>query len=540
MQGDLATLELSDIIQNLEMHERSGTLEIESERGTSRVYFQGGAVALLASDKRPPLMEDVVRAGLVEEKTMANAKRPRWRRRRALTNVLTDRGKIAREDLVAFAERRLIEDVCEILALEAGTFTFNEGRAPGGVFDPEEKVLGLSLAAGPVLFEAARRKDHMAAARNRVASDATHYVSQGGVDPASFAGDAELAEELLAELDGTRSVRDLVALFPSRRFEAFEALAALVATGVLRPAEPEDLERMARELVHEDPDRALRVLRDALETTPHHRGLLCELANLSERRDDLGAAADALKVLAHLDLELGERERANENLNRACTLAPDDTSIRERRMRLAMEENRREDAVENGVLLVDLYRKPGLHAKAAAILTELVELDPDSWDLRRELARSQADCGNPTLAVAELRRFGKKLLSRSEDRLARTVQEEILALVPKHAGAKRTIELIDSEAFVRRRNRRRRVIRRALTALIAVPLGLFCVFDVCARLAYSRASREVAELELIETRNYGQAIQLYEDVRASYPFTLTAMLTVDRQVELLGAKSPED
>jgi len=536
LQGDLATLELPDILQNLEMHRKSGTLAIETEKGLRRVYVHEGAITLFAGDGRPSLMDDLVTAGLLEEKQLASARRPRWRRRRALCEVLVKRGVFDTETLTAFAHARLVEDVCDFLALETGSFRFHAGRPPAGVFDPEERHLGLSLAAAPVLFESARRKDHMAALRTRIGSDATHYVADGEPTGDGLGDDLELAAALCDRLDGTRSVREALRAFPDRRFAARELLATLASFELVRPTEPEDLVRLAREVAHADPERALRVLRDGLETTPRHVGLLRDLADLCERLGDGVAAAEALKLLAHLRLEEQDKEGAREDLGRACALAPKDTTIHERRMELARVDGRTEEAIEHGRVLVELYRGPGLHAKAATVLETLVTLAPDAWDLRRELARTRADCGNPTLAVAELRRYGKQLLARREDRAAREVQEEILTLVPKDANAKHTIELIDSEAFERRRKRRRSFASRALGAAIAVPVGLLLVFDVAARLAFLRAARISSELELIERRRYADAIELYEDVRASYPWTLTSRVTATGQVELLEEK----
>ena len=538
LQGDLATLELADIIQNLEMHKKSGTLVVEGPRGTQRLYFKSGAIALVAAEGRPSLVEDLERSGLIDAKALASARKPRWRRRRALCEVLVQRGAITEEALEEFARTRLIEDACNFLTLDSGAFTFTEERIPGGVFDPEEKHLGLALPAGPMLFESARRKDHLVAVRRQIPSDATHFVAQAETDVSGIEADPNLLRGLLERCDGSRSVRQLLEAYPSQRFQAYEALSSLVECGALRIAGPEDLLGLVQGLFGRHPERALEILEDALEGYPQHLGLLREKANLCERQGDGSAAAEALKVIVHLELEAGNRETANEDLNRAVELAPNDPTILERRLDIAIQEERREDAIKNGLRLVEMHRGPGLHAKAAAVLERLVKLDPYSWDLRRELARSQADCGNPTLAVADLRRFGKKLLARGDDRVAREVQEEILTLVPKHEGAQRTIELIDGQVFEKRRETRQRALRRLVATAVAIPLGLYVVLDVAARRAYSEANRTVADLELIEARRYDEAATLYSGVRESFPWTLTSWLEVRQHVELLDERRP--
>lgn len=536
LQGDLATLALPDLIQNLEMHRRSGTLVIETERETRRVYFKDGAIALFAGDGRPSLMDDLVRAGLITAKQLANARQPRWRRRRRLGEVLVQRKVIEKEALVAFGQARLIEDVCDFLALETGAFHFDEGRVPGGVFDPEERWLGLGLPVGPILFESARRKDHAAAQRGRVGREATYYVADGRPEPDTFPGDVELATTLCERLDGTVSVRELLQRFPHRRFSAGEALAALAAADLIHAASADDLAALAKTLADDEPRQALRVLKNALESTPRHERLLRDFANLSERLGDDEGAAEALKVLAHVQIEAEERERARENLTRACTLAPKDATIRARLLELSREDRLHGEAIEHGRVLVELYRGPGLHAKAVTVLEGLVDLAPDSWELRRDLARARVDSGNPTLAVTELRRHGKKLLSSGDDKAARAVQEEILSLVPNHSGAHKTIELIDNETFERRRATRRVLVRRLALVAVGVPLGLLLTFDLAARSAYAHATATVAELELIENRDYAAAAEVLEGVRTAYPFTVTGQLTIPRHVRALDTK----
>jgi len=536
LQGDLATLQLADLVQNLQLHSRSGTLAIETPRGASRMYFKDGAITLLASEERPTLLDDLVRSGYVAKRTLDNARKRRWRSRKPLTEVLVKRKVLDEETLKAFAQARLVEDVCDFLAPGAGAFTFREERLPAGVFDHEERCVGLALPVGPVLFEAARREDHWPLIRTQVPSDALHYVAKAGAQPA-VAGDPELAACLVEHFDGSRSVREVMRAFPQRRFEAYQVLAALVDAQILRAAGPEDLLAMAREVEDKDPDLAWQVVVDGLDAHPYHAGLLGEKADLAERREDGKRAAEALKVLAHLRLEERDREGAVEHLRRAGELDPSDTALCERTLELAVQDERGEDAIAVGLRLVDLYRAPGLHAKACDVLEVLVQLDPESWQLRRELAQSQVQCGNPSLAVAGLERFGKKLLAREEHELARTVFQEILAIVPKRKQALRTIELIDTQAFQRRRVQRRRILARLAVALAVVPLGAYVALDAAARVEYARANQTVSELCLIENRRYADAIGLLDQVRASYAFTPTALFDLRRRLEDLKSSS---
>jgi tetratricopeptide (TPR) repeat protein len=533
LQGDLATLELADIVQNLEMHRRSGTLAVEGPRGTTRIYLEEGAATLLAADGRPELADDLVRAGLVTERDLERARKSRWRTRKSLGEVLVKRKAIDADVLHAFAEERLREDLCDFLVLEAGAFTFTEEKVPRRTFDPEERALGLRLQLGVLLFEAARRKDHWPLLRRSVPSDAAHHQAPDALEPPE-GEDPELGCALFAQLDGTRNVREVMRAFPHRRFDAYEMLARLVAAQTVRALGPDDLVALARELADGLPDRAWQVVRDGLATHGHHVGLLREKVALAAERGEDKAAAEALKLIAHGLSEAGDRAGALVELQRAADLDPDDTSIWERTFALALEDERADDAAELGLHLVELYRKPGLHSRAVGVLESLVKLDPDRLEIQRELARARVDCGNTTGAVGGLERYGRKLLTREDYTAAREVQEEILRLVPSRKQARETIERIDAQVFQRRRAWRRRMARRL--ALFAVGAGLagLLALDVRARVDHARAERGL--IELIEVRRYDEAIAALEEVRARHPYTPTAWLALRGRIADLKAR----
>src|SRR5687767_4479196 len=75
LRGDLSTLELVDIVQNLEMHRKSGVLAVETPRGARQLCVENGAVTMIATPGRPTLMEDLVRANLVREADVESARK---------------------------------------------------------------------------------------------------------------------------------------------------------------------------------------------------------------------------------------------------------------------------------------------------------------------------------------------------------------------------------------------------------------------------------------------------------------------------------
>jgi hypothetical protein len=178
-----------------------------------------------------------------------------------------------------------------------------------------------------------------------------------------------------------------------------------------------------------------------------------------------------------------------------------------------------------------------MHRRAREVFERLMELDPESWDVRRELARSQADSGAQVKAVEGLEKFGRKRVALRDFDAARTVFEEILALDASNATAAGILEEIESGAFDRRREQHQRAVRQAVMGLLAGLLVLWFYFEGSARRAYVAAIEDVFAAELIEKGNYQVAADVIGQVAQRFPWTTTGALDVPRHVALLRARA---
>jgi tetratricopeptide (TPR) repeat protein len=531
LQGDLSILELGDLIQNLETHERSGILSVECQKGPVHLYFRDGRLTLFSRPGRASLMSVLLASGAVSSAAMEAATKKRRRTRKSLGEVLVATGAIEEDALVDVAASRLLDEACELIAVGGGAFTFTQGKLPRGVFDPEERRLNLSLPAGPLLLEAARREDHWKMIRARVPSDSMHYVVQR--KPAQC---SPLAERMLELLDGTRSVAEVMTSFPHRRFEAYQQLADLVEGHVLRVVEPGDMAGLVKDLARHDQERAWTVISRGLEAHPQNVELLAEQAVLAEGLGFKDDALDALKLLVHVHTESGERAAASDELERARALHPESTWILERTLAMAVEEGRLEDARRDGLQLAALYQKPGLHKKTCKVLETLLALQPDDCELHLELARAQADCEDLEAAFKTLDKRARRLLAAEDYQRAEALYHEALALDPANKEAQARLAAIQSGRLERRRARVRRVVRSVLAGVIAALLLAVAGFEIAARISFRRASRAVSEAELVESGRYDQAIRIYEQVQSAYPMTSTALLDVRGVIAELEAK----
>jgi len=534
LKGDLSTLDLAGLLQNLEAQAKSGLMSLEGPAGPTQLYFDGGKLSLLVYEGRPTLMDVLVASGEITAKDVETARKKRRRTKKSLGEVLVGAGALTEERLYEIAQTRLLDEACELVSGGAGLFTFTEGAIPSRVFDPEERRLQLKLPAGPLLMESARREDHWRLIRERIPSDSAHLIVQRRPRPTEETPDFMPA--LLDRLDGTRSVAEAMTPFPHQRFEAYQLLANLRESRAVREVTPAELAKLAAELGRHDRERAMVLLERGLATQPRNHNLLVVKAGLAESLGELEEAAEALKMLVHLNLESGEREKARARLDRLTKLAPADTAVWERRFNLALEEKRHEDAVREGHKLAELYRGPGLFRRACAVLEQIVELQP-TWEHLRELARTRADAGDAAKAVQELERFGEEHLNKAEYPLALHVYEEILSLDPANKRAKDTVELIKTGEHERRRANRRRLIRRTVLVGFLALMGFCIYYEATARASFMEASRVIQREGLIEDGRYEEAIETLDAVRREYPLASASWLDARSTIAEWRAKS---
>jgi tetratricopeptide (TPR) repeat protein len=189
--------------------------------------------------------------------------------------------------------------------------------------------------------------------------------------------------------------------------------------------------------------------------------------------------------------------------------------------------------------LVELYRGPGLHPRARAVLDRLLCVEPDAIDLHVEFARTCVDCGEADVAVKHLARRGKALVGAGNYVAARTLYGEILAIDPNNDEAAVSVEMIDKEEFARRRERRRRVLLALTTAGCAAVLGAFVCFEVLARIACIEVRSLVSREYMIERGQYDDAIAVWRRVADEHPLAATTWFDVPAWIADLEARREE-
>ena len=518
LHGDLSTLDLTSLFQNLEGARKTGLLLVRGEGEDTQLFFDQGRLAAIAYPERPSLVEYLASAGAIRVRAIESA-RKRRRRGQSLGAALVDDGALTAEELANYARARLVDEACEVLASGAHKFEFAEIDRPTDVFDPDERALGIVLPASPLLLESARRSDHWTMIREQLPSDSAHLMAARTPPAPPDRAKARFLGQVLDLVDGSRNVREVVARFPARRFEVYQLLADLTKAQVLRPIPVADLNQRILELARRDRKRAMALLDRSLEQNPHHLALLRTKAMLAEKSGDRAQAVEALKLVLHLELEAAERNSAKSTLAKLRDLDEGDPFAWEKSFELALEENRRDDAIEDGRALVEIYKKPGQHRKVVHVLERLCKLRDPGFELVVELAHARADAGDRDAAVKGLEQFAARAIAVESYPLACEAYEEILSIHPSRARAKETLRNLRNGAVAQRRARWRRLRRRALAGFLGLVVLPWTAAEILAHRAFVAATRDMVHESLLESGRLREARDRLAAVRSRYAWT---------------------
>ncbi|HEX4430171.1 MAG TPA: DUF4388 domain-containing protein [Frankiaceae bacterium] len=227
LDGSLDDFGLPDVLQLLAGTRKTGALHLQASEEDRKgvIRLGGGAIDAACSDlRRQVLARRLVGAGLVSDDALSGAADDVRAGAPSLLRALLDRSGLASEEVNHVAADQATDAVCELLRWSAGTFSFMVGED-----DPDGLTLGLS--AEELVAEGQRRMQVWPNLTSYIPSPDT--VLRLAPSPAFDPSCTREEWGLLALVDGSRSVSEIVALLGRSEFALAGALAALVERGLL-------------------------------------------------------------------------------------------------------------------------------------------------------------------------------------------------------------------------------------------------------------------------------------------------------------------
>jgi cytochrome c-type biogenesis protein CcmH/NrfG len=345
IEGPLEELGLQDVLQLLDLANKTGVLTVRSDRRNDEVvvhFIRGAIVFGVRRRSTRRLGQLLIRAGRLTQRELDRALEiQRVDPTRRLAEILLEMGSISEEEIERQLRFQMEETIYEIMSWEEGYFRFEERSEIG-----EQRLLA-RVRVESLLMEGARRIDEWTRLESRVPSPEAIPVLAPPNERESTLLDLKPDEwEVLAEIDGERDVRRIAADLGRSEFDVAKVIYGLVSTAVVvvpepRSRMPELQLRQAADQV-EDLLRAGKVdeaqkLAGEMETSYPERGELALLAGRTlAAQNRLRAATEAfaravlldpLSAEAHYRLgfaavQTGELQRAVDAWETFVRLAP--------------------------------------------------------------------------------------------------------------------------------------------------------------------------------------------------------------------------
>ncbi|MEW6412042.1 MAG: DUF4388 domain-containing protein [Candidatus Zixiibacteriota bacterium] len=235
LQGNIEKFTLPEIFQLIASSRKSGTLGIQKDDSIVMVYFKEGEIIYgygprqtfhlgqLLRDKRVITGEQLEEAVAIQAKT-ENSKR--------LGEILTTRGFIDRADLEKVVTKQIEELLFSLLSWRTGSFKFYENQFP------TEEEITVRLSVENVILEGLRRIDEMNLV-NETFTDLDEVYTISATQGGRSRQVSLQAQEwnVMALVDGHRSISDICRATPDDRHETLKKLAQLKLAGLITKAD---------------------------------------------------------------------------------------------------------------------------------------------------------------------------------------------------------------------------------------------------------------------------------------------------------------
>jgi hypothetical protein len=414
--GDLRGIGLADIFQNIAHNQGTGTLCVRVRREESFLRFEGGAVAACSAGigRGLGLLDHLVQRRVVDESVVQKLIARHRRSRRSPLMLLVDKGVLEESAIRAAAEESIAEAVYDLFSLRDAEFRFDQGEGPARVFEADVLAIGIRLQVGPLLMEAARRRDEGERIARVVTSPQDLFVLLEGWD--EFEWD-ESVSAIAPLLDGRHSVAAVVAASGRSRFVIQKAIHDLVQAGFARPCSERELLTMAEDALRDgDQDAGLATLEKAVHMAPGDRALRERFAEALATAGRAEAASNEFARLAH---DAAEDDRTAEALDfqrRAVELSPEDIAKGERFAELLASAEERTAFVDQVLALVGRMRAMGLAQRARERLNSWIEARGSRAEvaLVAALADVESELGHWRESSRIYRELGERVLHRDE------------------------------------------------------------------------------------------------------------------------------
>ncbi len=241
LQGNIENFKLPDIFQLLAVGRKSGTLGIQREDDIVMIYFDSGRIVYgygpqqifhlgrLLKERNKITGAQLDEAVLKQSKSETNQR---------LGQILIELGYVDRADIIEVVHAQVEELLYSLMKWQDGSFKFYEDQYP------TQEEITVEISAENVILEGLRRLDEMNHLRDTLPDMNTALtISQAGDGHSINVSLSPEEWNLLALIDGRRTIKDIVDISNLSEIETLKKLAALKLAGLISAVAMPDTSR---------------------------------------------------------------------------------------------------------------------------------------------------------------------------------------------------------------------------------------------------------------------------------------------------------
>jgi len=244
LSGIIKNLEIPWLFQDIKNDKKTGTVVLEKDGATKKIYFNNGDIIFASSSlNEDRLAEFLVRTGKItteQRDTLAETVRTSGKQEGA---VLIERGIVRPADLVDQVNLQVKQIILDLFSWRNGSYQFNEGSLP------QTEIIPLSMTTASMIMEGIGALDWQVI---RKVLPPPETVLRPAAVPSRLFRIADLAPEqknIYAMINGNRTIEELCSLSVVGDFNTYKAIYALLAIRMVEPgaATAEDARMSARD-----------------------------------------------------------------------------------------------------------------------------------------------------------------------------------------------------------------------------------------------------------------------------------------------------
>lgn len=229
LEGDLAAIQLPDVLSFIAMIRQTGKLVLRVRQLERSIIWKDGEIVFATSNsKEHSLGQFLLANGKITQEQFAESHRrvtPTLRHGKVLVMM----GALSPKDLWWSVKHQVLEILYSLFAWKEGKFYFCELDDASS----QERIT-LSINTSSVIMEGIRRMDESARIREKITGPEMVFARVPGIEP--NLDELDLSEQemgLIGNIDGVRTIRELVGMSSMTEFEVTRSLFQLLSARVI-------------------------------------------------------------------------------------------------------------------------------------------------------------------------------------------------------------------------------------------------------------------------------------------------------------------